>query len=428
MDNEVGARSRVSGYWRDVAWQLSGNTLAQIVGIAGLPVLTRLYTPEDFAVQTLFLQVVTYGTALVTWRYEYFVQLPKSDDDARALNRLVLMLGCCTLLAFTPLLWIFRGAFAGALGNTDVAAWLFLAPLTAVLVSWGVAAQSNAQRHGDFRTSGFSEMVGKLAYVATGILGAVLHPGAIGLVITTAAAAIGKSVFVSLQRPISRSAPLRATAGNVRQVGRQYGRLATSTVVSHLLSTSSFAIPQVAMGHLYGGDALGQFALVMATIFLPAGLLGTAVGQVYYQRAAQQWAEGRPFFSLWRDMAQKLFLIGIPTYAAVALLSRFAYPFVFGDQWHQAGEFAMWMSMAALATFVSSPMDRTCLIVGAASYSVIWSVYRLVSTVVLVWLATALDFSPLTFVIGFVVQMCLALGIDFFMSRRFSQARLGVFA
>lgn len=104
MSNEAGARSRVSSYWRDVAWQFSGSSLAQLVGIAGLPVLTRLYTPEDFAVQSLFLQVVTYATAVVTWRYEYFVQLPKSEDDVRALNRLVLILGCMTVLIATPLL------------------------------------------------------------------------------------------------------------------------------------------------------------------------------------------------------------------------------------------------------------------------------------------------------------------------------------
>src|SRR5688500_11481689 len=103
MSSEVGETPRFSSYWRDVAWQLSGTSLAQLVGIAGLPVLTRLYTPEDFAVQSLFLQVVTYATALVTWRYEYFVQLPKSHDDVRALNRLVLFLGVITVLASTPL-------------------------------------------------------------------------------------------------------------------------------------------------------------------------------------------------------------------------------------------------------------------------------------------------------------------------------------
>jgi O-antigen/teichoic acid export membrane protein len=195
-----------------------------------------------------------------------------------------------------------------------------------------------------------------------------------------------------------------------------------------LLSSSALLLPFVAIAQLYDAEILGQFALVMTTIFLPSGLVGTAIGQVYYQRAARQWAEGKHFFPLWRDMVHNLLKIGVPIYAVVALLSEFAYPLVFGDQWFVAGEFAKWMSVAACVSFVSSPMDRTCLIVRAGFYSIVWSVYRLASTVVVIWIATALEFSPVSFVKAFVVQMCMTLGIDLGMSRRFSQGRLGFFA
>jgi len=305
---------------------------------------------------------------------------------------------------------------------------LFLVPLTAALFSWAVAAQQNAQRLADFRTSGLSELAGKLAYVLTGIIGALIYPGAFGLIITTAVAAVGKLGFIFARRPTWGRATLRTDVGAVPRVRSHYGRLATATVVSHLLSTSAFAIPQIAVARLYGAEVLGQFALVLGTIFLPTALLGTAIGQVYYQRAAKQWAGGATFATLWRDMAKKLLLIGVPVYAIVALLSEVAYPFVFGHQWHQAGEFAVWMSVAAFASLVSSPMDRTCLIVGAASYSILWSVYRVASTLVTIWLASALDFSPAGFVIAYASQVCVQYGIDLCMSHRFSQGRLGIFA
>lgn len=428
MSSKIGESRRFSSYWRDVAWQFSGTSLAQIVGIAGLPVLTRLYTPKDFAVQSLFLQVVTYATALVTWRYEYFVQLPKSDEDVHALNRLVLKLGCFTVVVSTPLLWIFRDAIAAQLGNSDVAPWLILAPVTAVLFSWAVAIQNNAQRRGDFKTSGLSELVGKLAYVSTGIVGALTHLGVAGLVITSAASAVGKAMFGIVRRPAGWGGSSQVKVDAVRRVGSHYGRLATSTVLAHVLSTSAIALPQVAIARLYGADMLGQFALVIATIFLPTGLLGVAIGHVYYQRAARTWAEGAPFFSLWREMALKLLMIGVPVYALVALLSKVAYPFVFGDQWDVAGEFATWMAAAALVSFISTPMDRTCLIVGAGTYLILWSLCRLVSTVVVVWLAAALEFSPSSFVMAVVIQMCVVLAMDLWMSYRFSQGRLGIFA
>lgn len=415
-------------YWRDIFWQSSGSSLAQLVGIAGIPILTRLYTPEDFAVQSLFLQVVTLATALVTWRYEYFVQLPKSDDDVRFLNGLVLALGAFAVLILTPVFWILRDGLAQQLGNQDVAPWLSLAPATAVLVSWAVAAQNNAQRFGDFKTSGLSELAGKLSYVSTGIAGALLSLGAGGLVMTTAFGAIGKAAYVFLLRPRWGKETLRTGVHPMQRVLARYGRLATSTVLAHLLTSSAIAMPQIALAHLYGANVLGQFALAMATIYLPSGLLGVAIGHVYYQRAAQQWANGSPFFTLWRSTALKLLMIGVPVFGLVVLLSKHAYPFIFGDQWDLAGEFAALMAIAAFGSFVSSPMDRTCLVVGAGSYSVVWSVYRVLSTAVVIWLALALRITPQSFVVALVIQMCVAYGIDFWMSFRFSHGRLGIFA
>lgn len=427
MATESEVARPIRNYWRDIAWLASGSTLAQLVGIAGFPILTRLYSPGDFAVQALFLQVVTLATAVVTWRYEYFVQLPKSDDDALALNGLVMCLGLFAVLILSPLFWIFQEGIAERIGNRDVGRWLVLAPATAVLVSWGIASQNNAQRLGDFKTSGLAELTGKLAYVISGIAGALVQLGTAGLVVTTAIGAILKSACVFLFSPMVGTQRLRIRAEPMQQVRTRYGRLATSTVFAHLLAASSVTVPQVAMAHLYGADAVGQFALVLATIYLPSGLLGAAIGQVYYQRAAQQWADGSSFFALWRATVNKLLIIGVPVYGMAALLSGFAYPYVFGSQWHLAGEFATWMSLAAFGSFVSSPMDRTCLVVGAGSYLMIWSAYRALSTLFVAWLGWSQGFTPSSFVVAMVIQMSVTYGIDLWMSFRFSQGRLGVF-
>lgn len=415
-----------SSYWRDIGWQASGNTLAQFVGVAGVPLLTRLYTPSDFAAQSLFIQVVTFCTAIVTWRYEYFVQLPKNDEDARTLNGIVLLLGLLAIVVLMPIFWLLQRPLAIQLGNSAVAPWLTLAPLTAVLVSWGVATQNNAQRNRDFKNSGLSELVGKLAYVLTGLLAALAQLGSVGLILTTALGAIAKSVFVFLLRPEWGLNLLRFDRLDIRTISRQYGKLASSTVVSHLLSTSAVAVPQIALGRLYGADVLGQFALVLATIYLPSGLLGAAIGQVYYQRAAASWANNEPFHGLWRDTLRKLLLIGVPIYGAIALLSPFAYPFIFGNQWYQAGTLASVMSLAAFGSFVTSPMDRSCLVVGAWRYSISWSVFRLLSTFIVIWVATEFYLSPIGFVMALALQMCTAYGIDLIMSRRFSRIQNGV--
>jgi teichuronic acid exporter len=416
-----------SSYWRDVIWQASGNSLAQVVGILGIPIMTRLYTPQDFAIQSLFIQLVTIGTAIVTWRYEYFVQLPRTRGNVRALNRLIAILGMVSIVVLSPILWLVREPLAQLMGTTALASWIVFVPITAVLISWALATQNNAQRFGDFKTSGLSELAGKITYVIAGIGGGVAHLGASGLIATTALGAIGKAAFIAIKRPAWGRHALHARLSRIRIVSTQYLKLGNSTVLAHLLSSLAITAPQIAIARLYGEMVLGQFALVLATIYLPSSLLGAAIGHVYYQRAALLHSQGKSFFELWLVTAYKLALIGLPVYGGISLVSSIAYPFVFGAQWELAGNLAMWMSIAAYGSFVSGPMDRTCLIVNAGFYSVVWGVFRFFSTFFVIALAYYFHFTPIQFTAALVLQMCIAYSIDLMMGRRFSQGHLGVF-
>jgi O-antigen/teichoic acid export membrane protein len=412
-----------SDYWRDIGWQASGNTLAQVIGIAGMPFLTRIFSPSDFAIQSLFLQLVTLGTAIVTWRYEYFIQLPKEETDARALERLVHLVGFAAILVLTPLIWFFRSELSSAIGEPALAPFLWLVPMTSALVSWGVLAQNVAQRHKDFPKSGLSELVGKIAYLATGLIGGLLQFGAAALILTTSCAAIAKIALLNLTRRVFLANRPSPNGLRLKRMQKEYRRLATSTVFSHILSTAAVTLPQIAIAKLYNSDVLGNYALVIATIYLPSGLLGTAIGQVYYQRASALWAEGKDFNLLWKETVKKLITIGIPAFAGISAISIFAYPWVFGAQWQLAGTLASIMAFAAFGSFVSSPMDRSCLVVGAWRYSVLWSLFRLISTGIVLTLSSKLDFDIVEFTIALVIQMITVYAVDLSMSYRFSQRR-----
>ena len=416
---------RLSGYWHDVAWQASGNASAQLVGIIGIPILSRLYSPAEFATQSLFIQVVTYATALMTWRYEFFLQLPKEDEDARSLNDLVLGLGITNTVLLSAFVWVFRFELADALGNNELAGWLGIAPATAFLVSLALCNQHRVQRSRGFKETGISQLVGQSSYVATAISGALANLGATGLMVATAFSATGKIVWLKLRfRTASGSRePAHRRFQNAGRMAGLYLKLATSTVVSHLFSTTATTIPLVAIARMYGTNELGQYALVLATIYLPSGLLGAAIGQVYYQRAVEAWANGRSFLPLWKSTVAKLLLIGVPVYSLASLLSPIAYPLVFGNQWDQAGEFARYISIAALCSFISSPLDRTRLIVGAWIYSLVWSAFRVISALVVVALGVRLSLPVMSFMLALMAQMCLVYLIDLAMGYRFSKMR-----
>lgn len=72
-----------SPYARNVITLMTGTGLAQAIPVAISPILTRLYSPEDFGVFALYLATVSIVSVLVTGRYELAIFPPKRDRDAR---------------------------------------------------------------------------------------------------------------------------------------------------------------------------------------------------------------------------------------------------------------------------------------------------------------------------------------------------------
>jgi teichuronic acid exporter len=419
-----------SHYLRDIAWLASGNAIAQIIAVLAMPVLTRLYSPEDFAIQNLFLQLIGFFVVLLTWRYEYFIQLPKKENESVELLVLVLCLGMVGVAISIPLVWLFQDNLANWMGFPMLKTWLVFVPLTAALISFSIAFQHLTQRNGLYRHSSLAEVVNKGTYVSTAIGGYFLLPGPAGLLLSTALGAVGKIIWLSRilwirlnvkKEYINSFEKLKIIKiKSLVSIANTYSRLSGSMVVSHILLSCTSIIPSIFISRFYDNESLGQFALVSSTIYLPSGLIGGAIGQVYYQRAAESWSTGKCFSDLWRTSAKQLIFIGVPIYTVLGIISPWVYPFIFGELWSDAGRYASLMAIVAFFSFATVPLDRGCLVVGAWWYLLVWHTSRALTTVLVVWLAWQNNWDIFHFLIGLVVQMSLMYLVDYWMNWRFA--------
>jgi O-antigen/teichoic acid export membrane protein len=71
-----------SEFARNVLTLMTGTTIAQAIPIAISPILTRIYTPEDFGMFALFIAIATIFGSIANGRYELAIMLPQKDEDA----------------------------------------------------------------------------------------------------------------------------------------------------------------------------------------------------------------------------------------------------------------------------------------------------------------------------------------------------------
>ena len=165
---------------------------------------------------------------------------------------------------------------------------------------------------------------------------------------------------------------------------------------------------------------MGQFALACQAIVLPAALLGNAIGNVYYQRAAEMWAKAIGFKELFLTTTQKLILIGLPVYGVVFWFSASLFPIIFGPYWVKAGQYATFLSISSFFYFVTVPLGMTCLIVGVKWYLPLWHMARTASTAFVAFMAWRGSWDIQAFLLALIIQQSILYLFDLWAEYRFA--------
>ena len=71
-----------SQYRKNILTLMAGTSIAQAFPIAITPILTRIYTPEDFGLFAIYMALASIISIIVTGRYELAIILPHKDEDA----------------------------------------------------------------------------------------------------------------------------------------------------------------------------------------------------------------------------------------------------------------------------------------------------------------------------------------------------------
>lgn len=329
---------------------VTGAAAAQALVFAARPVLTRLYTPEEFGVLTLFVALAALLAAAGTGRYEDALMLPERDEEA------VNVLALAVLVALT--LGLAVGLATGWVQGPEAVAWRALAP-GGVLLAVTSAFEIWHTRLDRFRVVSAGRVAQSATVAAAQLAAGFLAAGAAGLVLgSVAGAAVALTVNATLfaRRDLARLRP-GLGLGTMRRLARRYARFPSFAAPASLLNVFSSRIPVLVLTALFSLEAVGHFGVAFGTLALPLGMLTGAVGQVFFVRAAEAERAGTLGPLTERIAAQLLGLVLFPA-LAVVVAGPAAFAFVFGEAWREAGLFARYIALWVALASVASPLTR----------------------------------------------------------------------
>ncbi|GAA5495209.1 hypothetical protein Rhal01_01384 [Rubritalea halochordaticola] len=346
------ARVKNSPILKNLTILVSGAALAQLVGILAAPLLSRLYSPEDFGVVGLILAVVGVLSVISSLKYEMALVLEKNDENAAAIQKLCwrLLLSTTTLFGIVILttpLWL--GKWIHDEGLSIYLPWSI--PLI-FLTGYFNILSFKKNRDGRYKTLSLAGVGRRSGLVLTQIIFGFCGAQVLGLVLGNLIGCMLAVAILLLTDRKQSPVQLKNTT-SIPEQARKYRRFAIYSAPQNLLNALSQNIAVYILGYFFGVEVVGAYWLAMRLLQLPSNLIVQSVRQVLYKRFSETRDEIEEVRRLYKKSVLTMSMLMIPVVLLMFLYGPELFGFVLGEEWTLAGEYSSWMVLWIAAGFVN---------------------------------------------------------------------------
>lgn len=396
---------------KHVSTLLSGTVIAQLLALITAPLISRLYSPTEIGVYTLFTSVVATVVAVAGLRYDLGIVLPKSHGNARLLRNTVTVIIFVVSICVTLFMIPFAGALAKWLGNPELAPWLIYSGLAVFTLS-----QVNSFNYWFTRTLQYRvisinrvQMSGSIAI--SQIIFSLCHLGGVaGLVIGHI---LGQSLAAGTLMWKGRKQVEGETAPSLTrlQLLKRYKKMPLINGPNALVDAIRLNGIMMMIGALFSTDAVGQFGQAWRLMQAPVSLITGAISQVFYQKFAS--TEKGNTTALVKTSVKLSLISGFVPFAVIAIIAPWLFPWFLGSQWNESGLIGQALVPWLYLNVATSPISTVFLTIDRQQVLFAFAVTYMAVGLGAVYIGTLLGWSLIatTWLLSICMAVCLALMI-----------------
>ena len=337
-----------SFFYKNILILLKGTVLAQIIPLIISPFLTRLYSPKEFGVLALFSSISVILGSIVNGRYEQALVLIKTENEARHLTILSLLISL-----FMSLFLFFSTYLIDFFNESDLAFWIYFIPI--VVFSIGVYNTLNYYelRKKNFQNISNSEIYRSSSFAVVQLGFPLIKSGLFGLI-------IGK-IISSLIAPfylwkISKFEIGKVNMSLILILAKKFIDFPKYTNISILLNNLSVNVINIMIPILYSSSFLGLYSIMYKFLAAPFAFLGNSINQVFLEEVVRQKNELGQAYKLTKRILIQLTLLSILIFGGIFFIIEDLFAFVFGDDWRMSGFYAKYLMPFFMFKFIVSPL------------------------------------------------------------------------
>ena len=380
MNENVSGKQNLKKYIKSIFTLVSGTSIAHGIVIIISPLLTRLYTPDEFGVLALYVSILSVLVVVSSLKYELAIPLSKEEREAKSL--VILSINIVFIFSFIigVSIFLFQNWFKYKIhSNEQVASW-FMCLLPFSLLGAGVYTIFNywAVRKGYYRLIARTRIRQSTVQVFTQVVCGIFNFGAAGLLIGDMLGRISGGWRLAITVFREKGFFIGVTLEEIKSSAMSYKKFPLLSTWSSLLNSFSLQFPIFMCSFMFGSTVAGLYSLTHRIVGASLNIIGQAVSQVYLN-ALSIYIHTNPvkLKQLFLINTKYLLLLSIFPFIILMVMGPWIFENIFGASWKEAGVYLRLLGVMYMLQFVIGPLSQTLNMLGKQEKQLMWDLITL---------------------------------------------------
>jgi len=378
---------RKSEFTHNVLTLMTGTVIAQAIPIAISPILTRIYSPEEFGLFALFFAILSILSVLANGRYENALMLPKKDEDALHLFALGIIINIFLSIIILIIVTVFNDSITKALGNEEISLWLYFIPISLFFTGLFNILNSMNNRQKKYKDIASATITKSMVMALVQLVVGLIKSGAAGLILGQILAQFFANVKLFKNIIKDKKVIFSIKKLKIIALAIKYKKFPIFSLPSALANVLAGHFSNILISSFYSISTLGFYSFVERILGIPSALIGNSIGQVYYEEGIRERQESGWVIDTFNSTLKKLLIIALPSFSILFFIVEDLFAFVFGEEWRVAGFYAQIVVPMFFMRFVVSSLSSTYDIFQALKIELVWQVVLLLGSVLIVMIS-----------------------------------------
>jgi len=351
--NKLIKKFKSNTYLLQIMTLMSGTLIAQVIMFSFIPILTRLYTPSEFGLYSLFFVLASMIGSISSGNYEQAIMLPKSDRDAQALVFLSIIVTFSMVTLLSIVLIVFYDFFLEYFQHHAYLVWLL--PISTLVIGLMQIFDAYSTRKEFYKKIAQVKVVASLTTISTQTISKYLFNlnGLIAGKITADLSALLLLIAFHIKKQTLQLKNI--SKRGIKLNAKRYENFPKYESLSTLVNSFSQNVPLLMFTSLFSPAIAGFYSLTARAMQTPLSLVSASTKSVFYQKVSIMYANGGDVYPIYMKTTMGLLKLFLVPMIIILFFGQDLFTFVFGEEWRESGLIAQVVIFWFLFVFISPP-------------------------------------------------------------------------